>query len=70
MDPLHILLYRKRYQRLLLSIVAWTAVTCSDLDLHAGTVEIRAPVVRVKDQGLVRKGTETPSGASTLLPPA
>jgi integrase len=45
------------------------AVTWEDLDLDAGTVEIRATVVRVTGQGLVRKSTKTASGARTLLLP-
>jgi integrase len=47
-----------------------TAVTWDDLDLDAGTVEIRSTIVRVKGQGLVRKSTKTASGARTLLLPS
>jgi integrase len=46
-----------------------TAVTWDDLDLDAGTVEIRSTIVRVTGQGLVRKSTKTASGARTLLLP-
>jgi integrase len=45
------------------------AVTWDDLDLDAGTVDIRSTIVRVKGQGLVRKSTKTASGARTLLLP-
>jgi integrase len=45
------------------------AVTWSDLDLDAGTVDIRSTIVRVTGQGLVRKSTKTASGSRTLLLP-
>jgi integrase len=45
------------------------AVTWSDLDLDAGTVDVRATIVRVTGQGLIRKSNKTASGARTLLLP-
>src|SRR3712207_9533185 len=45
------------------------AVTWGDLDLDAGTVDVRATIVRVTGQGLIRKSTKTASGARTLLLP-
>lgn len=45
------------------------AVTGGDLDLDAGTVDVRATIVRVTGQGLIRKSTKTASGARTLLLP-
>lgn len=45
------------------------AVTWGDLDLDAGTADIRATIVRVTGQGLIRKSTKTASGARTLLLP-
>jgi integrase len=45
------------------------AVTWGDLDLDAGTVDVRSTIVRVAGQGLVGKGTKTASGARTLLLP-
>jgi integrase len=41
--------------------LAWNAV-----DLQAGTMDVRAAVVRVKGQGLVVKKTKTDTGARTL----
>ena len=40
-----------------------------DLDLDAGTVDVRATIVRVTGQGLIRKSTKTASGSRTLLLP-
>jgi integrase len=45
------------------------AVTWGDLDLDADTVDVRATIVRVTGQGLIRKSTKTASGARTLLLP-
>ena len=45
------------------------AVTWGDLDLDAGTVDVRATIVRVTGQGLIRKSNKTASGARTLLLP-
>ncbi|MCW2675184.1 MAG: integrase family protein [Modestobacter sp.] len=44
--------------------LAWTAV-----DLDAGTIDVRAAVVRVKGRGLVVKKTKTDTGARTLVLP-
>jgi integrase len=44
--------------------LAWGAV-----DLEAGTVDVRAAVVRVKGQGLIIKTTKTDTGARTLVLP-
>jgi integrase len=44
--------------------LAWSAV-----DLDAGTVDVRAAVVRVKGRGLVVKKTKTDTGARTLVLP-
>ncbi|WP_448612319.1 site-specific integrase [Geodermatophilus sp. URMC 60] len=45
------------------------AVTWGDLDLDAGTADVRATIVRVTGQGLIRKSNKTASGARTLLLP-
>jgi integrase len=44
--------------------LAWAAV-----DLDAGTIDVRAAVVRVKGRGLVVKKTKTDTGARTLVLP-
>jgi integrase len=44
--------------------LAWDAV-----DLDAGTVEVRAAVVRITGQGLTRKTTKTDTGQRTLILP-
>jgi integrase len=44
--------------------LAWNAV-----DMEAGTIDVRASVVRVKGQGLVAKKTKTDTGARTLVLP-
>ncbi len=44
--------------------LAWDAV-----DLHLGTVEVRATAVRVRGQGLVVKATKTDAGTRTLVLP-
>jgi integrase len=40
-----------------------------DVDLDAGTIEVRTAVVRVRGRGLVRKATKTDAGTRTLLLP-
>jgi integrase len=45
--------------------LTWTAV-----DLDAGTVEVRAAVVRVTGHGLVHKSTKTDTGLRTLVLPS
>jgi integrase len=45
--------------------LAWNAV-----DLDAGTVAVRAAVVRVTGQGLTRKSTKTDTGLRTLILPS
>jgi integrase len=45
--------------------LAWDAV-----DLDAGTVEVRAAVVRITGQGLSRKTTKTDTGVRTLILPS
>lgn len=45
--------------------LAWT-----DVDLDAGTVQVRAAVVRVTGHGLVRKSTKTDTGLRTLVLPS
>jgi Phage integrase family len=44
-------------------------LTWSAVDLDAGTIDVRAAVVRVKGQGLVVKKTKTDTGARTLVLP-
>ncbi|SFF61297.1 tyrosine-type recombinase/integrase [Blastococcus tunisiensis] len=45
--------------------LTWAAV-----NLNAGTVEVRAAVVRVASQGLVRKSTKTDTGLRMLVLPS
>ena len=42
------------------------ATLWSDVDLEAGTVQISSTLVRVKGEGLVRKGTKSRAGERTL----
>ena len=46
------------------------AVIWSDVDLDAGTVEITSTLIRVRGEGLLRKGTKTRSGERLLALPA
>lgn len=45
-------------------------LTWTDVDLDAGTVQVRAAVVRVTGHGLVRKSTKTDTGLRTLVLPS
>ena len=42
----------------------------SEVDIDAGTVQITSTLVRVKGEGLLRKGTKSRPGESTLPLPA
>jgi integrase len=46
------------------------AVIWSDVNLDAGTVEISSTLIRVRGEGLLRKGTKTRSGERLLALPA
>jgi len=46
------------------------AVVWSQVNLAAGTVEITSTLIRVKGEGLLRKGTKSQAGARTLPLPA
>ena len=42
------------------------AAVWSEVDFDAGTIEITSTLVRVKGEGLLRKGTKSPAGTRTL----
>ena len=46
------------------------ATLWSEVDLEAGTVEISSTLVRVKGEGLARKGTKSRAGERTSPLPA
>lgn len=46
------------------------AVSWEEVDLAAGTVRIEHTLIRIKDVGLIRKGTKSTAGERTLRLPA